>query len=186
MTKIIEPKKIETYIRKCFEEAARSEQRILTEMDYSPEFILYEKEELGKKRIYFIPIFHCKYQRVMVKVKYRLNRNLEKNFDVIPDDYMRLCKRNTFGEVADPNHAIARFEVRGKQLTLCDGTINHDRLPYHDIPMKDIGQEMDVTSRLYYWEKMTFTRYKDLYAKTYGSWPDRHFMVSSGVTILEK
>ena len=178
-------KKIEAYIKTCFEDAARSEQRELHPEDYSAEFILYHKDELGERNIYLIPLLRCKYQRVLTRVRYRLERNLKKNFGVIFEEYMNLYERNCFGEVADPNHAIARFEWRGKQMTLCDPMINHNCIPYHDIPMKDLGKEMDVTATGYYWKDMTFSRYKELYAMTYGSWPERRFEVSSGVKALD-
>lgn len=189
--------KIAAYVKHCFEDSARAEQRVLKPTDYSMNFILLtECVELGGKT-YFLPFFKCKYGRVLRRVAYRLANNLEKNFGVCYEEnrysYYPYGSTGNFGEVADPNYAIAFIEEDGKRLTIAgfNPAIYYNSVcPYRDIAcscegIRECGShEMYLQLLSNFWSNMSFSRYKKLYAKTYGAWPERKLQAYGNIKLL--
>ena len=65
------------YIKQCFEDAFKSENRLYDEKSWYFEWIMI-KNNKGMFQLY--PITYCKYQRVLRRVFHRLKNNLQRNF----------------------------------------------------------------------------------------------------------
>lgn len=144
------------YINKCFKDAYRAENREFNNIDdrkYSFEWVLVKNPYIDKYQFY--PIAKCKYNRVVRRVLYRLNNNLEKNFNIIymNTDTLRASFYHT--GLIDPNFTQAMFVDRGGKhisLSIIDRTNN----PYE----YGIDSNEGVRGKVliaYVFEKLLFT-----------------------------
>lgn len=161
---------LRNYIRKCFEDAFKAENRSYDEKVWSFEWVLIKND----KNIYQLyPIAQCKYQRVLRRVYYRLQRNLYKNFGMHYEntDNMR-CLFYEDGQI-DYNFTQAMFKTKNKTISL--SILDEYTNPYEN---EKRGKVMVV----YTLEKLLFS-YWNLNAELYDMLPENdekrylpHFM----------
>lgn len=143
------------YIKKCFEDAFKAENRSYDEKLWSFEWIMI-KNSKGIYQLY--PIAQCKYQRVSRRVCYRLQNNLQKNFGLLyknTDDLRCLFYKD--GQI-DYNFTQAMFQTQNGNISLSvfDENTNPADL-YNEL------SENDKRRILKDWNT-----FKELYKKTFG------------------
>ena len=72
-------KKLNSYVEKCFRDAYSIEGRAYNSEEVIIEYVLLQNDD---GVFYFYPLFDCNYQRVLNRVKFRLENNLKKNFGI--------------------------------------------------------------------------------------------------------
>lgn len=104
------------YIDKCFEDAFKSENREFDMNAYNVKYIIVY-DMLNKKHIFYPIIFWCKYDRVLRKVKYRMEKEdnyMVKNLHLYfgrTDEISIMDYKTPANATLDPNHYIAYVEV---------------------------------------------------------------------------
>ena len=147
------------YIKKCFEDAFKSENRSYDEKLWSFEWIMI-KNSKGIYQLY--PIAQCKYQRVSRRVCYRLQNNLQKNFGLLyknTDDLRCLFYEN--GQI-DYNFTQAMFQTQNGNISL--SVFDENTNPYEN---EKKGQCMIANT----FEKLLFN-YWELNADLYNELPE--------------
>lgn len=80
---MVDTKRLDSYIEKCFKDAFLSEEREYNKKLYSGEYvIIYDSKNVG----HFYPVMSCKYDRILRRVDFRLENNIKKNFDLVFKD----------------------------------------------------------------------------------------------------
>lgn len=182
--------KLNQYIKKCFEDAAKSENRQLHEHDYSAEYVVLDG-------IYLIPFFSCKYGRVLARVHYRIRNNLPRNFglkynlDDTGFEIYRTCVTEADkgdSEVWDQNAAIGLVRMESGKVYFIEDTVGltpySEHCPYKDIPEHE-GFHGDTDHAIFWKQHKSFREYKDLYTRCYGTWPEHTLTGSDGVKAVE-
>lgn len=117
---------LKKYIEKCFEDAFRAENREYSNELWNFEWIMI-KNSAGIYQLYSIT--WCKFDRVLRRVKYRLQNNLPKNFGIHfgNTEEMR-CMLYEDGNI-DPNFTQAMFVIvaneKNVSLSIFDKKTNH-------------------------------------------------------------
>lgn len=182
--------KLSNYVTTCFMQAAEQENRTLTDKDFQAEYIIVDGDV-------FVPIFSCKFERVLRRVHFRLRRNLPRNFALRYnlDEHEIETYRYTQvfdNEVWSRNHALALVTLKdGKKYFIEDTPSWHvgdeETIPYIDIPaMAGISKDRGEDRRAFWKSHKTFAEYRDLYRQCYGEWPEHQITGSDGVVRIEK
>lgn len=147
------------YVKKCFEDAFKAENRHYDEKSWYFEWIMI-KNNKGIYQLY--SIVQCKYQRVSRRACYRLKNNLQKNFGLLyenTDDLRCLFYGN--GQI-DCNFTQAMFQTQNGNISL--SVFDENTNPYEN---KEKGQCMIGST----FEKLLFN-YWELNADLYNKLPE--------------
>ena len=172
--------KLDDYIYNCFVDAHKSEGRPFDKGNFSFDYIIFNNSLL-------YPIAWCKYDRVLRKVMYRLNRNLEKNFN-IKMIQTGFCIYEAV-QTLDNNFTLCTFDIkRGNKtksyflITLLDDeyygnlcmskTGGSTDVPY--LYMLDRYNKINGTNKdMLSWHVKDFKEYKKLWLECFGDFhPD--------------
>lgn len=142
------------YIEKCFKDSFKAENREYNEKLWNFEWVMI-KNSVGIYQLY--PIMWCKYERILRRVRYRLENNLMKNFGIQygNTDEMR-CLFYDDGQI-DPNFTQAMFKTKRGNVSL--SIIDEKTNPYEN----DLSGECMVA---YTYENLIF-KYWGLDARAY-------------------
>lgn len=108
-------KDIRSYVEKCFKDACESEQRPYKDT-WSFEYLIVNHN--GKDDYHLIPFISCKYNRVLRRVNYRLEKNMEKNFGIYygRSDLIRFLTYED--QCIDPNHTECMIKYGKKTISV--------------------------------------------------------------------
>lgn len=147
------------YVKKCFEDAFKAENRHYDEKSWSFEWIII-KNDKGIYQLY--PIVQYKYQRVSRRVCYRLKNNLQKNFGLLYENTDDLrCLFYGDGQI-DYNFTQAMFQTQNGNISL--SVFDENTNPYEN---EKKGQCMIGNT----FEKLLFN-YWELNADLYNELPE--------------
>lgn len=196
-------KNLDNYIEKCFIDAFRLEEKEYNRKHWSFEYILIDNKK-GSVQMYVIP--ECKFEKVLQRVMFRIERNLFKNFGVTfgNSDSFRALLYTKYFQI-DPDFTVAMFTTKDGNyisVSIFDDKINnligkgecvpgyrYEKLlfQYWDIDSDtfDTLPEGDEKRTLPNEIKSDWNVFIDLYIKTFGNTPDNiigyDFICSSGL-----
>lgn len=190
------------YIKQCFEDAFKAENRIYDEKLWSFEWIMI-KNDKGMYQLY--PIAHCKYQRVLRRVCYRLKNNLQKNFGLLYENTEDLrCLFYEDGQI-DYNFTQAMFKTQNGNISLSifdKNTVNDEKtgecIPayvfekllfnYWGLNANSYNKLLENDERQHLPQSISkdWNAFKELYKKTFGEEIGNRYNIicSSGVKTL--
>lgn len=103
--------KIRQYFDKCVKDACVVEGRDYNKSDYGFEFIIIkDHNEVSKLHIYTFSYF--RYERVGGKTRYRLQRNMEKNFGIVYSDSPGISVYTYESGTIDPNYTELMLRIK--------------------------------------------------------------------------
>ena len=127
---MINTKKLDSYIQRCFEDAFKAEDRDYDKKYYKPYYIIiYDHENNG----HFYPLFKCGYNRVERRVNFRLKNNLKKNFDLI------------YGDTYDFRVVINKDKVIDIDYNFTRAVLKSNKGIYYCISIIDDNDEIPLT-----------------------------------------
>lgn len=190
------------YIKQCFEDAFKAENRLYDEKSWSFEWIMI-KNNKGMFQLY--PITYCKYQRVLRRVFYRLKNNLQRNFGLLYEDTDDLRCLIYETEQIDYNFSQAMFRIQNRSISLsifdknsCNNERTGECMPAYTFEKllftywnlnKDLYNALPENDKKRYLPQSMskdWNDFKELYKKTFGEDIGSRYNIicSSGVELL--
>ena len=163
---------LRNYIEKCFKDSFKAENREYNEKLWNFEWVI--KNSVGIYQLY--PIMWCKYERILRRVRYRLENNLMKNFGIQygNTDEMR-CLFYDDGQI-DPNFTQAMFKTKRGNVSLsvfgeCMVAYTYEKLIFKywglDARVYNMLSENDEKRHLPDSVKENWENFKELYNETF-------------------
>ena len=152
--------KLDNYIKKCFEDAFKTEDRQYNEKDWNYEYVVVNNELV-------VPISWCKYKKVQRRAEYRIKNNIEKNFGLkIAEHGFGICKSSESCWL-DPNHTVAYLSINNIEYRMdvySEFKDDNNSVPY--IIMLDYLKERGISEDEF--RKYSFEDYKKVWIEVFG------------------
>ena len=165
--------KIRSYVEKCFKDAFAAEERQYNHKQWNFDYIIIKNDD-GNYQLFPIN-FWCKFERVISKVRYRLNKNLYKNFGILYGGNAEFNlefyeKPNTI----DVTRSIALLKTDNgkKKKLICVSLLTYDTLD-------NLPNGVVIPNGIY--EKLVLT-YHNINAETYRKYLEEDERKSLGIS----
>lgn len=178
-----EPMKLKNYINLCIKDACLSENR-----KYEPEKHKWFAIVIDNQLLFH---YKCPYRRVIRKVKYRIFKNIKKNFNIEPDgcysftdiiDADYVCKHIIVDGIDLFVEKVIPYDEMDRGIVIPSGRYEKLCLAYHDISIQEFKEsyEHNLTkvNKFYLPFNIKWEDYKKTYYKAFGVYPDSGICVS--------